>query len=117
MSVKNSLIDSAKEEYEIIDHGDYVECHKILDYEVKNNKIYVYVVAQYGIFMKNENEINSVDSRNVTLTIIYDNSKNSQGTYSQLDIKESIPDELKNKINVDFYDDYYNNQLNKYLNN
>lgn len=117
MSVKKSLIDEANEEYEITDHGDYAECHKILDYEVKNNKIYVYVVAQYGIFAKNENEINAVDSKEVTLTIIYENSKNSDGTYKQLEFSESIPDEFKNKNNIDFNDDYYNNQLNSYLNN
>lgn len=117
ISVKKSLIDIANEEYEKVDNGEYAECHKILDYEVKNNKIYVYVVAQYGIFVKNENEISSVDSKKVTLTIVYDNNKNIEGTYEQVELNELIPDNLKNKSAVDFNDDYYNNQLNNYLNN
>lgn len=117
ISVKKSLIDIANEEYEKVDNGEYAECHKILDCEVKNNKIYVYVVAQYGIFVKNENEISSVDSKKVTLTIVYENNKNTEGTYEQVELDESIPDSLKNKSAVDFNDDYYNNQLNNYLNN
>ena len=71
MSVKKSLIDIANNEFENDNNYIYAESHKILDYEVKNDEIYVYVVANYGLVDKDNNELNSVNSQKGTLTMIY----------------------------------------------
>ena len=71
MSVRKSLIDIANDEFKNDGNYIYAESHKILDYEVKNNEIYVYIVANYGLFDKDNNELNSVDSKKGALTMIY----------------------------------------------
>lgn len=53
MSVKKSLIDIANNQYKNNGHYTYAENHTIHDTELKNNSIYVYVTADYGLF-KNE---------------------------------------------------------------
>ena len=73
MSVRKSLIDIANDEFKNDGNYIYAESHKILDFEVKNDEIYVYVVANYGLFDKDNNELNSVDSKKGALTMIYMN--------------------------------------------
>ena len=118
MSVKKSIIDIANKEFE---NGEgkytYAESHKILGSEIKDNKIYVYVVANYGLFSNENNKITSVKTKTNPLTIIYNKEKNKSGIYELKDYKEdSIPANLKTKSNVNFEESYYTNQLKKYLN-
>ena len=95
----------------------YAEGHKILDFEVKNEEIYVYVVANYGLFDKDNNELNSVDSKKGALTMIYKKDKNNTGIYELKEYKEDeISDNLKEKANVNFEDTYFKEQLNSYCN-
>lgn len=118
ISVKKSLIDIANNEFKNDNNYIYAESHKILDYEVKNDEIYVYVVANYGLLDKDKNELNSVNSQQGTLTMIYMKGKNNTGIYELKEYKENeIPENLKEKANVNFKDNYFKNQLNSYGNN
>lgn len=113
MSVKKSLIDISQEKYKNNDNNIYAESHKILDYEVKNDKIYVYVVTNYGILDQNTCQL--VNNTKDTLTMIYKKNKNSEGIYELKEYKEnSIPTKLKDKANVNYEDNYYKSQLNSY---
>ena len=115
MSVKKSLIDIAHEKYSNNDNYIYGESHKIIDYEVKDNEIYVYLVANYG--MLNQDNCQVVNDTKNTLTIIYNKEKNSKGVYELKEYKEnSIPSKLKDKANVNYEDDYFQSQLNNYCN-
>ena len=117
MSVRQSLIDIANDEFKNDGNYIYAEGHKILDFEVKNEEIYVYVVANYGKFNENNNELSSVNSKKCTLTMIYKKDKNNTGIYELKEYKEDeIPDNLKEKANVNFEDTYFKEQLNSYCN-
>lgn len=117
MSVRQSLIDIANDEFKNDGNYIYAEGHKILDFEVKNDEIYVYVVANYGMFNENNNELSSVNSKKCTLTMIYKKDKNNTGIYELKEYKEDeIPDNLKEKANVNFEDTYFKEQLNSYCN-
>lgn len=92
MSVKKALSDIASEKY-----ADTVslENHKILDYEVKNDELYVYVVASY----KENEDV----PKSIAFTLVYSKNKNDSGIYELKEFKEGEnPTELKEKINVDF---------------
>lgn len=118
MSVKKSLIDIANNEFKNDNNYIYAESHKILDFEVKNDEIYVYVVANYGLLDKDNNELNSVNSQKGTLTMIYTKDKNNTGIYELKEYKEDeIPDNLKEKANVNFENNYFKKQLSSYGNN
>ena len=117
MSVRQSLIDIANNEFKNDGNYIYAEGHKILDFEVKNEEIYVYVVANYGLFDKDNNELSSVNSKKCTLTMIYKKDKNNTGIYELKEYKEDeIPDNLKEKANVNYEDTYFKEQLNSYCN-
>lgn len=117
MSVRQSLIDIANNEFKNDDNYIYAEGHKILDFEVKNEEIYVYVVANYGLFDKDNNELNSVDSKKGAITMIYKKDKNNTDIYELKEYKEDeIPDNLKEKANVNYEDTYFKEQLNSYCN-
>ena len=117
MSVRKSLIDIANAEFKNDGNYIYAESHKILDSKVKKNEIYVYVVANYGMFNENNNELSSVNSKKCTLTMIYKKDKNNTGIYELKEYKEDeIPDNLKEKANVNFEDTYFKEQLNSYCN-
>ena len=117
MSVRQSLIDIANDEFKNDGNYIYAEGHKILDFEVKNEEIYVYVVANYGMFNENNNELSSVNSKKCTLTMIYKKDKNNTGIYELKEYKEDeIPDNIKEKANVNFEDTYFKEQLNSYCN-
>ena len=115
MSVRKSLIDIANDEFKNDGNYIYAESHKIIDFEVKGDEIYAYVVANYGLFNQNNCEVVN-DTKN-TLTLIYKKEKNKEGIYELKEYKEnSVPDKLKEKTNVNFEDTYYRSQLELYCN-
>lgn len=70
------------------------------------------------MFDKDNNELNSVDSKKGALTMIYMKGKNNTGIYELKEYKEDeIPDNLKEKANVNYEDTYFKEQLNSYNNN
>lgn len=115
LSVKKALIDIAQEKYENDNYSLYGESHKILGYEVKDNKIYVYLVARYGLYNKDNCESNNESSDE--LTLIFNEEKNDEGIYELKEYKENtISNKYKNKANVNYQDNYFVVQLNKYCN-
>ena len=115
MSVKSSLINIANEKYKNDENYIYAESHKILGTEVKGDEIYVYVAANYGLFDSNAEPINNTKN---TLTMIYKKAKNKEGIYELKEYKENfIPNDLKDKTDVNYEDAYFKNQLNSYINN
>ena len=117
MSVKKSLMDIATIEYENKENYIHAESHKILDSEIKNDKIYVYVVANYGLFAKSEHKLSSADTKRTTMTMIFEKNKNESGIYTLEEYKENtIPDYLKKKASVNYEDDYFQKQLDRYYN-
>ena len=61
---------------------------------------------------------NSVASKKGALTMIYMKGKNNTGIYELKEYKEDeIPDNLKEKANVNYEDTYFKEQLNSYNNN
>lgn len=113
MSVKKSLIDIAHEKYVNSENGVYAEGHKIIDYEVKDDKIYAYVVTNYGVLDNNCNLINSTEDK---LTMIFNKDKNSSGVYNLKEYKENyIPTDLRDEANIN-YNKELDIQLNSYCN-
>ena len=113
LSIKKSIIEIANDKYQNDDNYVYAESHKILDYELKNDEIYVYIVADYGILNKSNCEV--VQDTKDALTIIYKNNKNEEGIYELKEYKENyISSNLKDKANVNYDDAYFKNQLNNY---
>ena len=113
MSIKKSVLSLASDKYKSDDNHVYAESHKILDYEVKNDEIYVYLVANYGLLDSKNCEI--ADSTKSPLTLIYKKGKDSEGIYELKQYEEnSIPEKLKDKANVNYEDAYFKSQLSNY---
>ena len=115
MSVKKSLISKANEEFLSDGKSTYAESHKILDYNVKNDEIHVYLVANYGLFSKNENTLKSVDSKKEYLTLVYKKKKDESGAYELKYFKNELEDETAKLKDVNFEDKYFENQLRSYF--
>lgn len=103
LSVKKSLIDIANKDY---DKGIYAENHKIINYEIKDNKLYVNVYANYGVLDK---KCNFVSENKNKITLIYKKNKNNEGIY---ELEKYIENDITE--NIDFNDKYYKNQINTY---
>ena len=116
MSVKKTLIDIANKEFKNNNNYTYAECHKILDSEIKENDIYVYVSTNYGLFSETENKLTSVDSKQVSLTLIYKKDKTKEGTYELKSYNDTIPSSIKDKTVINCEDNSFSEQMNDYLN-
>ena len=90
MSVKKSLIDIANDQYKNNGNYTYAENHTIHSTEIKNNSIYVYVTADYGLFENDGNKLKSINSRKSDLTLIYTNHKDKNGIYGLKSYKEKV---------------------------
>lgn len=113
LSVQKSLIEIAQEKYPNSNDNLYAESHKLIDYEIKDNKIYAYVATNYGLINKDNCEM--VNNTENIFTMIYNKSKNKEGIYELKEYKENnLPDKLKEKANVNYEDKYFQNQLNNY---
>lgn len=113
MSIKKHLISMVENKYQKNDNDVYAESHKILDYEIKNDNIYVYLVADYGLL--DTGSCKMIGDTKDVFTIILKKDKNSEGIYDLIEYKEStIPDNLKNKVNVNYDEIYFKAQLNSY---
>lgn len=115
MSVKKSLIEIANKEYTNNNNYTYAECHKILDSEIKDNNIYVYVSANYGLFDEKESKLTSVDTKNITLTMIYKKEKNKDVIYELKSYSNTVPSNIKNKEVINCEDSSFTNQMNEFL--
>lgn len=130
--VKQAIIDIAKKEingYSETDKGAYSEGHKILSSEIKNNQLYVYVVAEYGFYTLENEEISVVSASSSPITIIFNIEENNtykmetyllpsnDGDEEWLNsLQEMFPANLINEVkNTNYKDSFYQNQIKSYL--
>lgn len=116
LSTSKYLINIAEEKYRK-DNADlrYAEGHKILSYEIKDNKIYAYIATIYGVFKNDNGKCISVSSNAKTITLIFNKDKNNEGIYTLLEyIEDEIPNNLKDKVNISYSDNFYTKQLDLY---
>ena len=115
-SVSKTLVKISKEKYKD-NNGDYVyaQGHKILDSEEKDGKIYTYIVTKYGKYTNNNEKCEIVEATSEPITIIFDKVKNGTGAYNLEEYKENeIPDKYKDKLDVDYNDKFFKDQLDNY---
>lgn len=128
LSTKKAIIQIANKEFEIEDIGvvSYAEGHKILGYEIKNDKINAYVVAEYGVYNINDKTPMSASASAIKLIF----SKNEiEGYYNLVDykipedgknyektLKEIFPENLiKDATAANYSDKFYQEQIQSYL--
>jgi len=128
IEIKNAIIKIAKEEiygpeYE---NAVYAEGHRTWKYEIKSNKIYAYVSAEYGTYTK-ENGIWYITTGSAGPLVIIFNIKSSNN-YDYAKVIEAEPGDeatLESKIfpsdivsqaeGVDYQSNFFQDQIKKYL--
>lgn len=118
-SVSATLIKISREKYKDRDvESVYAQSHQIIDSYEKDGKIYTYIVAKYGEYIKKNNECESVNTTSEPMTMIFDKVKNGSGAYNLNEYKENeIPDKYKDKLNVDYNSKFFKDQTDKYCQN
>lgn len=134
-SVKKALIEVVNEKhYKDVNNKEGTigaEGHKILKSEIKNNQIYAYVVAEYGVYKLENNEINPVSASASPITLIFDINEtdeykmvkyvvtSDEGDEAWMaSLKEMFPEDLISEAtSVNYKDDFYQNQIKKYVDN
>ena len=129
-AVENALIQNiAKGESSIKGNGTYAEGHKILGSEIKNNQIYAYVIAEYGIYELENNTCKTISAKSSPITIIF-NIKN-ESTYEffqyikpneegdqtkwENSLKEMFPENLIDVAKNGETAEFYQRQIKNYL--
>lgn len=131
LSVKKALIEIANEEHykDVSDKTNTIpaEGHKILKAEVKDNQIYAYVVAEYGVYKLENNETTPVSASALPIVLVF-NMETKQG-YEMVkylvpsdgdswmsSLKEIFPEDLiKEATSIDYNEDLYRNQIKSYV--
>lgn len=117
MSVKKEIMDLTKEKYKDKDKKlVYAQGHKIVASEIKDEKIYAYVLVKFGTFEKvGKKQCKSVDITTEPITFVFYNVKNSWGIYDFDELKENeLPEEHDIYQNVDYNHRYITQQINEY---
>lgn len=105
------------------------EGHKILKSEIKDNQIYAYVVAEYGVYKLENNEVVPVSASASPITLIFD-MEESNG-YKKIkylvpsdagdeewltSLKEMFPADLIDESkSINYKDDFYQKQIKAYI--
>jgi len=138
--VKSALMVITQEEFGELDKEGtkYAEGHKILRTEINGNKLYAYVVAQYGIYevrviaghekpyalevsekpivlVFNVEEENTEDNES---RYVFYKSYKTQESESGVDVdslETLFPEDLIDDVKVDYSDDFYQKQIKSYL--
>ena len=133
--VKKALIKIVNDEYykDVNDREETTgaEGHKILKSEIKDNQIYAYVVAEYGVYKLEDGESTPVSATATPITLIFDTADETQG-YKMIkylipsdngddawlsSLKEIFPADLIDSAkSVDYKEDFYQNQIKSYVN-
>ena len=133
LSVKKALI-------EVVDERNYkdvsnregttgAEGHKVLKSEIKNNQIYAYVVAEYGVYKLENDEVTPVSASASPITLIFDMDEangykmikylvpSDEGDEAWMtSLKEMFPENLISEAtSVNYKDDFYQNQIKEYV--
>ena len=125
LSTQKAIIEIVNKEYykniTDIEGTTAAEGNKILKAEVKDNQIYAYVVAEYGVYKLENGEVTPVSASASPITIIFDmeyeNGYNmikylipsNNGDEAWLSsLKEMFPEDLINEAkSIDYTDDFY----------
>ena len=133
LSVKKALIEIANEEY-YNDASDKTnltpaEGHKILKAEVKDNQIYAYVVAEYGVYSLENNEATPASATATPIVLVFNMGteqgyemakylvpKDGDDEAWMTSLKEIFPEDLiKEATSIDYKDSFYRNQIESYV--
>ena len=131
-SVKKALIEVINEKhYKDVSNENGTtgaEGHKILKSEIKNNQIYAYVIAEYGIYKLENNEVIPVSASASPITLIFDMDETNgykmvkyvvpsdAGDEAWMaSLKEMFPEDLISAAkSVNYKEDFYQNQIKEY---
>ena len=117
ISVKKEIMDLTKEKYKDKDRKlVYAQGHKIVASEIKDEKIYAYVLVKFGTFEKvGKKQCKSMDITTEPITFVFYNVKNSWGFYDFDELKENeLPEEHNIYQNVNYNHRYITEQINEY---
>lgn len=117
ISVKKEIMNLTKEKYKDKDKKlVYAQGHKIVASEIKDEKIYAYVLVKFGTFEKvGKKQCKSVDITTEPITFVFYNVKNSWGVYDFDELKENeLPEEHNIYQNVNYNHRYITQQINEY---
>lgn len=133
LSVKKALIEIANEEYykDVSDKTNTTpaEGHKILKAEIKDNQIYAYVVAEYGVYKLENNETNTVSATATPIVLIFNMEtehgyelakylvpKDGDDEVWMTSLKEIfLEDLIKEATSVNYKDEFYRKQIESYV--
>lgn len=133
LSVKKALIEVVNEKHykDITDKTGTTaaEGHKILRSEIKDNQIYAYVVAEYGVYQLEKGKSTPVSASASPITLILDRKEENGYTMIKYllpsdggdaawlsSLKEMFPADLIDEARaVNYTDDFYQNQIKSYL--
>lgn len=123
-SVKKAIIDQVVKKLFDTNKGSCAEGHKILKFESKENKIYTYVVSEFGVYKLNKNNIEVVSASACPLTFIFDNNYNFEKVLipddQNVDFDSVVrdilfPESLINSAKVNYATEFYQKQIKNYL--
>lgn len=133
LSVSKALIEVVNDDYyknvSSKEGTTAAEGHKILKSEIKDNQIYAYVVAEYGVYKLENNEVVPVSASASPITLIFD-MEESNG-YKKIkylvpsdagdeewltSLKEMFPADLIDESkSINYKDDFYQKQIKSYV--
>lgn len=129
MSATKAIMEIANKEFKMEDAsvGAYAEGHKILGSEMKEDKIYAYVVTEYGIFSIKTKE--SISASALPIALIFEKEEKDgyykltdyktpeEGENFEKSLKELFPEDLiKEATSTNYQDKFYQEQIAAYLN-
>lgn len=132
-SVKKALIEIVNEKnYKDVSNKEgttAAEGHKILESEIKNNQIYAYVVAEYGVYKLENGTATAVSASASPITLIFDTNETQEYKMSKYivpsdagdeewtkSLKEMFPENLiKEATSINYKDDFYQKQIKSYV--
>lgn len=105
------------------------EGHKILKSEMKDGKIYAYVVAEYGVYKLEDDQVFPVSASASPITLVFDTDDtygykmikyilpSDDGDEAWLSsLKEMLPEDLiESAKSINYSDDLYQNQIKTYV--
>ena len=105
--------------------GICAEGHKILRYEIKDNKIFAYVLAEIVLYISENGKYNESSGQAGPITMIFDIENDyykiyevkqpANGASYDKSLKEMFPYDLINKTKENYNTDFYQNQIKTYL--
>ena len=109
----------------------YAEGHVVLKSEIKDNKIYAYILTEYGVYSLKGNKPNMESGSSIPLTLIFEILDSNEyelaeikepkdGDEYESSLKEVFPEDLissTSKLSDGIYEEEFNKQILEYLKN